>query len=137
MELITTSAYGVNTDSDRAAMIDNLYGPPVILIGASLVTAGIALLRRGRSGWAGASWLPAVIFLLGVYVFVPLTPAIMGTFVAGRLGIGGWMLLFASFGLGLARLNRTSRTAFAPAESASPDAEVRTEAGRRPARRRT
>jgi len=42
--------------------------------------------------------------LLGVYVFVPLTPAIMGTFTAGRLGIGGWMLLFAVLGFGLTRL---------------------------------
>jgi hypothetical protein len=37
-------------------------------------------------------------------VFVPLTPAIMGPFTAGRLGIGGWMLLFAALGHGLTRL---------------------------------
>lgn len=28
----------------------------------------------------------------------------MGSFAAGRLGIGGWMLLFAGFGYGLIRL---------------------------------
>jgi hypothetical protein len=58
-----------------------------------LVAGGVALL-----------WLPAVILAPGVYVFVALTPAINGSFVAGRLGIGGWMLLFAALGYGLTRL---------------------------------
>jgi hypothetical protein len=48
--------------------------------------------------------LPLLITVLGVYVFVPLTPAIAGPFAAGRLGIGGWMLLMAALGYGLTRL---------------------------------
>jgi hypothetical protein len=104
MELITVVARNAATDSSTATLVNNLYGPPVIIIGAGLVVAGIALLRRGSKGWAGARWLPALVLLVGVYVFVPLTPAIMGSFVAGRLGIGGWMLLFAGFGYGLMRL---------------------------------
>jgi hypothetical protein len=48
----------------------------------------------------------AVVLALGIYVFLPLTPAIMGPFVAGRLAIGGWMLLFAVLGLGLTRVRR-------------------------------
>jgi hypothetical protein len=78
MELIAVLARDQATDSSTATLVNNLYGPPVIIIGAGLVDAGI--------------------------VFVPLTPAIMGTFVAGRLGIGCWMLLFAGFGYGLLRL---------------------------------
>ena len=104
MELITIVAYDAATDSSLATLINNLYGPPVILIGAGLIVAGIALLRQGTARWGGARWVPALVLLLGVYVFVPLTPAIMGTFTAGRLGIGGWMLLFALLGFGLTRL---------------------------------
>ncbi|MEJ7832809.1 MAG: hypothetical protein WKF79_07845 [Nocardioides sp.] len=104
MELITIAAYDAATDSSLATLINNLYGPPVILIGAGLLVAGIALLRQGTARWVGARWVPALVLLLGVYVFVPLTPAIMGTFTAGRLGIGGWMLLFAVLGFGLTRL---------------------------------
>ena len=103
-ELITIAAYDSATDSSLATLVNNLYGPPVILIGAGLLVAGIALLRQGTARWVGARWVPALVLLLGVYVFVPLTPAIMGTFTAGRLGIGGWMLLFAVLGFGLTRL---------------------------------
>ncbi len=103
-ELITIAAYGAATDSSLATLVNNLYGPPVILIGAGLLVAGIALLRRGTAAWVGARWVPALVLLMGVYVFVPLTPAIMGTFTAGRLGIGGWMLLFAVLGFGLTLL---------------------------------
>jgi hypothetical protein len=103
-ELITIAAYHAATDSPLARLVNNLYGPPVILIGASLLVAGIALLRQGTAAWGGARWMPALVLLLGVYVFVPLTPAIMGSFTAGRLAIGGWMVLFAVFGYGLTRL---------------------------------
>ncbi len=103
-ELVTISAYDAASDSDHATLVENLYGPPVMLIGIGLVVAGTALLRQGTSTWAGARWMPALVLLLGAYVFVPLTPAIMGPFTAGRLGIGGWMLLFAVLGYGLTRL---------------------------------
>lgn len=103
-ELVAISAYDAATDSDHATLVENLYGPPVMLIGIGLVVAGAALLRRGTDAWVGARWLPAVVLMLGIYVFVPLTPAISGSFTAGRLGIGGWMLLFAVLGYGLTRL---------------------------------
>lgn len=102
-ELISITAHDAAAESDRATLVESLYGPPVLLIGVSLLVAGAALLRRGTAGWEGAPWLPALVLLLGVYVFVPLTPAIMGSFTAGRLGIGGWMLLFAIYGYGLTR----------------------------------
>ena len=105
LELVTIVAYDSATDSSLATLVNNLYGPPVILIGAGLLVAGIALLRQGTSGWVGARWVPALVLVMGVYVFVPLTPAIMGSFLAGRLGIGGWMLLFAVLGYGLTRLS--------------------------------
>lgn len=103
-ELVTISAYDAALDSSLADLVNNLYGPPVILIGIGLVVAGVALLRHGTAGWSGARWLPALVLILGIYVFMPLTPAIMGSFTAGRLGIGAWMLLFAALGYGLTRL---------------------------------
>ncbi len=103
-ELVAISAYNTATDSNRATRVENLYGPPVMLIGISLLVAGVALLRQGTAGWQDGRWMPALVLILGVYVLVPLTPAIMGSFTAGRLGIGGWMLLFAALGYGLTRV---------------------------------
>lgn len=104
MELVAISAYNATTDSAQATLVENLYGPPVTVIGVGLLVAGIALLRQGTAAWAGAHWLPVLVLTLGIYVFVPLTPAIMGPFTAGRLGIAGWMLLFAALGYGLTLL---------------------------------
>lgn len=103
-ELITISAHDAPAGSERALLVENLYGPPVVLIGLGFLIAGGALLRQGAAMWPGAPWMPAVVLALGVYVFFPLTPAIMGSFTAGRLGIGGWMLLFAVVGYGLTRV---------------------------------
>ena len=77
---------------------------PVLLAGFGLTLAGIALLRRGRSVWTGARWMPWLVLILGVYVFFPLSPAISGSFAAGRLAIGGWMLLYTALGYGLMRV---------------------------------
>jgi hypothetical protein len=107
MELVTMSAADVATDSSRADLVNALYGPPTILIGVGLTVAGLALWRSPEDRWPGAPWVRWLVPALGIYVFVPLTPAIMGPFVAGRLGIGVWMLLFAGLGLGLVRLART------------------------------
>jgi len=60
----------------------------------------VALLRR-RAEWTRSRWLPWLVLLLGVYVFFPMSPAVSGGFTAGRLAIGGWMLLFSVLGYGL------------------------------------
>lgn len=104
VELVAITARDAGEHSSRASLVENLYGPPVVIIGLALLVAGAALLRQGTGAWAGARWLPMMITALGVYVFVPLSPAINGSFTAGRLGIGGWMLLFCGLGLGLMRL---------------------------------
>jgi hypothetical protein len=104
-ELFAISAHDVATGSDHADLVETLYGPPVILIGIGLLVSGVVLLCRGTAPWAAAAWMPGLIALIGFYVFVPLTPAITGSFVAGRLGIGGWMLLFGVLGYGLTQLS--------------------------------
>ncbi len=62
-----------------------------------LILAGIAVRRRGR--WTG--WRGLVVLVAGIFVFVPMTPALMGPFVFARLTITVWMLLFAALGYAL------------------------------------
>ncbi len=89
------SAYpGPHTDT-----LDALYGVSCTAAGVGLVLLGVATLRAGRAPAAGR-WLPLA---LGVWVFVPMFPALMAGHVPARLAITGWMLLFAALGLVLAR----------------------------------
>lgn len=62
-----------------------------------LIVAGIAVRRRGR--WTG--WRGVVVLVAGIFVFVPMMPALMGPFVLARLAITFWMLLFAALGYAL------------------------------------
>lgn len=105
MELSTLSLYDAARDSALATVIATLFLLPVLLIGVGLTAAGVALLRRGTAGWAGVQWLPFAILAPGVYVFVALAPTMNASDTVGRLGIGGWMLLFAVLGYGLTRID--------------------------------
>jgi len=106
--LTITELYAVRAaESDypgpHTATLDALYGISSIAAGVGLVLLGIAALRTGTAPGAGR-WLPLA---LGVWVFVPMIPALMAGHVPARLSITGWMLLFAALGLVLAR--RSSR----------------------------
>jgi hypothetical protein len=69
------------------------------LIGLGLVLAGVGLARRPvLPGWG--RW---VTLALGVYVFVPMFPAVFGPMVLGRIAIGVWFLMFAALGVALMR----------------------------------
>jgi hypothetical protein len=76
------------------------YGVSTNLIGLGMLIAGIAVVRaRIWTSWA--RWVPLAI---GVVHFVIVTPAIFaGGFVAGRLAIGSWLLLFGALGHALVR----------------------------------
>lgn len=100
-ELWAIAAADAAMDSPALAPLNTAYGIATTLAGVGLVVAGIAALRSGRwTGWA--RYLPLA---LGIYVFVPMFPAMFGPFVAARLAITGWMLLFAALGWVLARPN--------------------------------
>lgn len=99
VELIAITAADEKYPSPRTDVLDGLYGISTIAIGIGLVVAGIAVLRAGR--WTG--WQRVLLLITGVYVFVPMVPAIMGPFVVARLAIAGWMLLFAALGWALLR----------------------------------
>lgn len=79
------------------------YGISTTLTGVGLVLAGIAVVRSGR--WHGPlRWLPLA---MGIWVFVPMFPALAISFVAARYAISAWMLMFAVLGWALEGPDRT------------------------------
>lgn len=98
-ELVVISATRSIVASREVAAIGGVYGILSILNGLALIVLGIAVIRAGV--WSG--WRRHITLALGVYVIVPLTPAIFGPFVVARLVIGLWVLLFAALGWALLR----------------------------------
>lgn len=85
--------------SPGTATLDALFGVTTMLIGAGLVTAGLAVVRsRAWTGWA--RWAPLA---CGVAVFVVVIPGLLTGFLGGRLAITTWMVLFTALGAALAR----------------------------------
>ncbi len=77
--------------------MDMAYGVASILIGVGLTLAGVAVVRAGE--WAG--WRRFVVLACGVAVFVIVIPGVFGPFLAGRLVLAVWMLMFAALGWAL------------------------------------
>lgn len=99
MEVFALTAANSATTSAEAQLVNNLYGAPTMIIGLGLLVGGIGFARSsGLVGWR--RWLPLA---LGVYVFVPLLPAVFGPFAFGRIAIAGWMMLFGALGWMLIR----------------------------------
>ena len=96
-ELIAITARNSTYPGDGTGLLDVLYGVSSMAVGVGLILAGIAVRRRGR--WTG--WRGVVVLVAGIFVFVPMTPALMGPFILARLAITVWMLLFAALGYAL------------------------------------
>lgn len=96
-ELIAITARHSTYPGDGTGLLDALYGVSSLAVGVGLILAGIAVRRGGR--WTG--WRSLVVLVAGIFVFVPMTPALMGPFLLARLAIAGWMLLFAALGYAL------------------------------------
>ncbi len=98
-ELAAITAAGSAYPGPGTGILDALYGVSTIAVGVGLVWAGVVVVRR--RGWTGRRrWLPLV---LGIWVFVPMLPALFGGFLAARLAITVWMVLFALLGWALER----------------------------------
>jgi hypothetical protein len=98
-ELFATTAAKARVGTPSADAVDNSYGIPMILIGVGLILAGAGLARRSvLPGWG--RW---VTLALGIYVFVPMFPAVFGPMVLGRIAIGVWFTMFAALGVALMR----------------------------------
>lgn len=96
-EMIAITARNSTYPGDGTGLLDVLYGVSTIAVGVGLILAGIAVRRRGR--WTG--WRGLAVLMAGIFVFMPMTPALMGPFVLARLAITVWMLLFAALGYAL------------------------------------
>ena len=90
---LATSPY----PSPRTDFLDMAYGVASILIGVGLVLAGFAVARARK--WGG--WQRFVALICGVAVFVIVIPGVFGSFLAGRLALVVWMLMFAALGWAL------------------------------------
>jgi hypothetical protein len=94
MELVAITAAGAGADDPQAQLVSSLYGIPTVITGVALLVGGIAIARsRVMIGWR--RW---IVLITGAFVFVGLIPALMGSDLAGRVGIGVWMLLFVACG---------------------------------------
>ncbi len=103
---LATSPY----PSPRTDFLDTSFGAASILIGVGLTLAGVAVARADE--WAG--WRRFVALICGVAVFVIVIPGVFGPFLAGRLAITVWMLMFAALGWALythARVPEVERAA--------------------------
>lgn len=103
VELVAISAASSGVSDQPSGLLNVLYGATSTLIGLGLVIAGAAVLRART--WTG--WRRVLVLVLGIYVFVALTPALAGPFALARLAIAVWMLLFAA--LGWALMNHGAR----------------------------
>jgi hypothetical protein len=91
--------------------MDTSFGVASILIGVGLVLAGVAVARAGE--WAG--WRRFIVLICGVAVFVIVIPGVFGPFLAGRLVLAVWMLMFAALGWALYTQARIPEVERAPA----------------------
>ena len=106
-ELLAIAAADDPYPSSLTNVLDALYGVASLAIGVGLIIVGAAVRRVGAwTGWR--AWLPLA---LGVWVFVPMTPAIMAGFLPARLAISAWMLLYAALGWALASRPAAGRNA--------------------------
>lgn len=110
MTLATSSYPSPGTD-----FMDMAYGVASILIGVGLTLAGLAVVRAGE--WTG--WRRFVPLICGVAVFIIVIPGVFGPFLAGRLVLAVWMLMFAALGWALYTQARISEIERAPATAGS------------------
>jgi len=104
-ELAAIPAATDSMDTSRVGVLEAMYGIFSMLLGAALIAEGIAVARAGAwRGWR--RWVPLA---LGVWVFMPMTPALALSFTGARYAIAGWMLLFAALGWTLSTLQEGLR----------------------------
>ena len=102
-ELAAILARNDDLDTTRVGVLGAVYGAVSLASGVGLVLEGIAARREGVwGGWQG--WL---LLVTGVWVFVPMMPALAMSYLGARLAITGWMLMFAALGWALVQSSKT------------------------------
>lgn len=103
-ELLAITAARDPYPSTLTSILDACYGVSVIGVGLGMTAVGIGVFRQRR--WL--SWHRWVPLAIGVWVFIPMTPAIAAGYVPARLSITLWMLLYAALGWVLLTTSRTA-----------------------------
>lgn len=98
-ELWAIPLAGATYPSDETAPLDTAYGVASIGLGIGLVLAGIGVARTRL--WTG--WRRWIVLVLGIMLFVVVTPGLMLGFVGGRLALATWMVAWVFFGIALTR----------------------------------
>lgn len=94
LELVAVLPAEQSIDDPFPLALGVAYGVVSTLIGVGLVAMGVSAIRSGvLEGWS--RFLP---LSLGIWVFVPMMPAMGMSFIGARLAITGWMILFAGLG---------------------------------------
>ncbi|MET0784261.1 MAG: hypothetical protein ABWY53_08010 [Leifsonia flava] len=114
-EVLVLSATGLPYPAAETAWIDTGYGLLSLGCGVTLVMLGIAA-ARARVLVGAARW---IVLISGIYVFVPMVPALFAGLVLGRVALGVWLLLFAWMGISMLRW------AGAPSETRRQDSAVK------------
>jgi len=83
--------------SPETAPIDIAYGISSITLGVGLLLAGIGVARTRE--WTG--WRRWIVLVLGIMVFVVVTPGLMLGFVGGRVALALWLVAWGMFGVAL------------------------------------
>ncbi|WP_314502660.1 hypothetical protein [uncultured Microbacterium sp.] len=120
-ELVAITAAESGYPSPLTDVIESTYGVITLAAGAVLIVFGIAAARARVLSGPGR-WL---ILVIGIWVIVPLTPAIFAGFELGRIAIGLWFLLFTWMGAEMIRWARST-----PSEDAAPAAPAAERVGR-------
>jgi len=97
MELIATHYAGWDTKAANDGTMGAGYGVSTSLVGLGMLAAGVGVLRARV--WSG--WRRFIPLLLGITLFLVVTPGMFGGFVIARLAIGSWMALYAALGWSL------------------------------------
>ncbi len=93
-ELVAIIPAGESAGSPIVNALGVVYGVVSVAIGAGLVAMGLSTARSGvLHGWK--RW---VLLAAGAWVFFPMLPGIAMSFLAARLTISGWMVIFALLG---------------------------------------
>ena len=103
-ELLAIAAARDPYPSTLTNILDVFYGVSVVGVGVGVTAVGVGVIRQ-RQWLSWHRWVPLAI---GVWVFIPMTPAIAAGYVPARLSITLWMVLYAALGWILLTTSRTA-----------------------------
>lgn len=105
-ELVSIGLLNSPYQSSRADALGAGYGVATIGIGVGLILTGIAVVKTRT--WTG--WARFIVLACGIAVFVIVLPGLFGPFLAARMALTVWMLMFAALGLALLQTHQRTNS---------------------------